>query len=138
MKTDSANDHYPRALSFPAFVSGGNGDDDVSVLKRAVARLFLTRSRHATPSFPMACREAAARPIIEAMVVSPYKVDDYGRPRTLSRLEILLHAMAWPVVIAVVIGYGLAISFTVIHNPSTLQLREKIAQSQLASQELEP
>jgi hypothetical protein len=117
-------------LPLPVFFSGGAGDDDggVSVLKRVVARLSSMRP---------------ARITFSSRAVSPYSVDDYGRPRLLSRMETFLHAIAWPVIIAVIVGYGLAISFVALEK--THQLRNVViqaqrapAQSQVVSEELEP
>jgi hypothetical protein len=49
---------------------------------------------------------------------SRYKKDAFGRPRPLSSLENLLHAIAWPVVIGVTIGYALAIALVALQDAS--------------------
>jgi len=118
MKNHSSTDNYHEALPFSPFVTGA---DDDSVLKKAVLRLLSKNSRQITPSPRTADREIAARPIAEQRVVSRYHLNDYGHPRVLAEWEVILHALAWPVMIGVVIGFGLAISLIVIHNPSTLQ-----------------
>ena len=139
MKNHPTNDNYQKTLSFSPFVSGGDaGAGDVSVLKKAVLRLFSKSLRRIMPSPRTADREAAARPIIDPSVVSRYDVDDFGRPRILSKWEVILHALAWPAVAGVVIGFGLVISLIVIHNSSALEPREKAGQLQIASKEVEP
>jgi hypothetical protein len=133
MNNHPISDNYNQTLPFSPF---GNG---ASVLKMPVSRLSSKNLRQVVSSPRKAHRQATAEPIAEWRVVSPYHVDDYGRPRILSRLEVTLYALAWPVVIAVVIGYGLAISFVVIRNPSVLQPQQKTTQAQqFASQEIEP
>ena len=137
MKNYPSNDPYPKTLSFSSFVSDGGADNnDASVLKKVVALLLSKRWHQITASPRTARREAA--PIIEPSVVSRYKVDDYGRPRILSKAEIIFYDVARWTVIAVVIGYGLAIALVVIHNSSALKPQEKVSQQQVALQEVEP
>ena len=137
MNNPPSNDPYQKTFSFSSFVSdSGVGNDEVSILKKAVMLLLSKRSRQIASSAQMAHREAT--PIIEPSVVSRYKVDDFGRPRTLSKCEVILHTMAWPAVIAVVIGYGLTIFLVVIHNSSALKSQEKVSQPQVAFQQEEP
>jgi hypothetical protein len=136
---NNSNDPYPKTLSFSAFDSDADaGIDEVFVLKKAVVLLLSKRSRQIASSPGMACWEAIASPIIEPSVVSRYKVDDFGRLRTLSKAEIIVHSVARWMVIAVVIGYGLAISLVVIHNSSALKSQEKVSQPHVAFQEEEP
>jgi len=137
MTNPSSNDNFPKTLSFFPFVSDGGADDEVPVLKQVVVRLLSKRASQIASSPRPAHRETA--PIIEPCVVSRYKVDDYGRPRILSKAEIIIHDAARWTVIAVIIGYALAISLVVIHNPSMLQPQQKATQAQeFALQELEP
>jgi hypothetical protein len=55
-------------------------------------------------------REAVELPFIEPMIKCRYSVDDFGRPRILSRFEAMLYALARPVVLGVILGYGVAIA----------------------------
>jgi hypothetical protein len=137
---NNSNDNYQKTLSFSSFFSGNGGDDnDISILKKAAERLLSKRARHIAPSLRTTRCEAVASPVIEPSVVSPYKVDDYGRPRILSNAEIVLHDVARWTVIAVMIGYGLAIALVAIQNFSALQPRQVASQPrQVASQETEP
>ena len=77
----------------------------------------------------------SAPSLADRRVVSRYHVDVYGRPRILSRWEIILHALAWPVVVGVLIGYMLAISLFVIHNFSMLKMQKTAAKPPVESQE---
>ena len=140
MTNPSSNDNFPKTLSFFPFVSdGGVDNNDASVLKQVIVRLLSKRARQITSFSWTAHREVAAGTIIEQRALSPYHVDDFGRPRILSKAEIFIHDVARWTVIAVVIGYALAISFVVIHNPSALQPQQKATQAhQFASQEVEP
>ena len=135
MKNHPANDPYPKTLSFSPFVSG---TDDVSVLKKAVLRLLPKSSRQIMPPPGTANREAAARSIFKWNAVSRYDVDAYGRPRILSKWEVIFHALAWPVVAGSVIGFGLAIFLVAVQDPSPLKPQEKSGQPQVALQEVEP
>jgi len=135
---NNSNGRYQKALSFSSFFSGGGADDEVPVLKKAVMRVLSKETRPIAFS-PRATHREEARPVIEPSIVSRYKVDDYGRPRILSKAEIIIHDVARWTVIAVVIGYGLAISIVVIHNSSVRQPQQKTTQAQqFASQEIEP
>ena len=139
MKNHPANDPSPKTLSFsPLVPAGGEGNGDASVLKKVVLRLFSKSSRQIMPPPRTVDREAAASPIFKWNAVSRYDVDAYGRPRVLSKWEIILHGLAWPAVAGVVIGFGLAIALLVIQNPSTLDARESAGQPQVALQEVAP
>jgi hypothetical protein len=139
MNNSSSNDNFPKTLSFFPFVSdGGVDNNDTSVMKRVTVRLLSKRARQVAPFSWTARREASASPIVERRALSPYHVDDYGRPRILSKAEIFIHDVARWTVIAVVIGYALAIALVVIHNSSALKPHEKINKPQVALQEVEP
>jgi len=133
MNNYPSNDNGRETLSFSTFVShtnvvsgtGGDNNDD-SALKKAIEQLF---SAH---------QKTAPSPLFKWNAVSRHEVNAYGRPRILSKWEVILHALALPVVIGVVIGYGLAISVLALHNPSTFQPRDKAGQSQVASLEVVP
>ncbi len=135
MKNHPANDPYPKTVSLSLFASVA---DDVSVLNKTVLRLFAKSSRQAMPTPRPASREAAASSLFKWNAVSPYDVDAYGRPRILSRWEVVLHALAWPTVAGVAIGFGLAIALLAIDNSSTLKEREKAGQTHVESQEAAP
>jgi len=140
MQNHPSNDNYEQMLSFSPSVRGvdaGIGDD--SVLKTKVMRLFSKSLRRIRPSSRTADREfIAAEPLAEPRVVSRYHVDTYGRPRILSKWEITLHALAWPVVVAVACSFGLAIFVLAAHNSSTLKPQESASQSLVESQEAAP
>jgi hypothetical protein len=132
MNNHPLSDNYNQTLPFSTF--GGDG----SVSRKAVLWLSSKSLRPNEPSLDTAHRAAAAEPVAELRVVSRYHVDIYGRPRILSKLEVTLYALARPVVIGVVIGFGLAISLLAIHNPSTLNPHETTGQSSVTSLETEP
>lgn len=139
MKNHPSNDNHQRTLSFSPSVSGVDaGISAGSVLKTKVVRLFSKSLRRIMPSSRTAGREAAAKPIIEQRVVSRYHFDDYGHPRILSEWQIILHALAWPVLVGVVIGFALAISLLLIHHPSTPKPQESASQPQVTGQEEAP
>ena len=64
--------------------------------------------------------------------------DENRKPGILSELEVILHALAWPVMIGVVIGYSLAISLVVMGNFSSERPQEKADQPYVTSLEVEP
>jgi hypothetical protein len=70
--------------------------------------------------------------------VSRHPIDIYGQPRILARWEGILYALAWPVVVGVVIGFGLIIALLVIRDPSTSQSQKKAGESRVASLEAAP
>jgi hypothetical protein len=59
----------------------------------------------------------------ETLVINPYECDFYGQPRLLSQWEIIAYALARPVLIGVVLGFGLAISLHFF--PPTSSAQEK-------------
>ena len=131
MKNHPANDPYPKTLSYSPFVSG---TDDFSVLKKAVLRLFPKSSRRIIPSPRTADREAAAASsIFKWNAVSRYDVGVYGQPRILSKWEVILHALAWPAIAGVVIGFGVVIAPLVIHNSAAPKPQESAGQPQVAA-----
>jgi hypothetical protein len=116
-----SNNYHPAFPFSPFGPDAGFGSGyDASVFKREVVQV----SSHRT-----ADREAAADPIVDQRVVSRYDNDVYGRPRILSRWEVILHALAWPVVIGMSIGYILVISLFVVHNFSTLKAPVKLEEA---------
>jgi hypothetical protein len=136
VKNHSSNDSAYEALPFSPFTHGiGAGDGAVFLLERAVSRLGAKGSQQIMPSFQRADRQAVARPIVPRRVVSRYDVDLYGRPRILSPLEATLHALAWPVMLGVAIGFGIAIGAIAIHNTSKLPSQEKADARQVTPHE---
>ncbi len=69
--------------------------------------------------------------------VCRYEPDMYGRPRVLSRWEAVLHSIARPVVVAVVIGYGLAILLIATQHAQKFVPTTKTTQSHIESKEIE-
>ena len=139
MNNHPLSDNYNQTLPFSPFVSGAGVDvGDASVSRRAVLWFSSKTSRQIEPTLDPALREAIDRPIIEPVVVSRYHVDVYGRPRILSKWEVILHALAWPVMFGVVIGYSLAISLVVMGNFSSERPQEKADQPYVTSLEVEP
>jgi len=139
MKNHPSNDHYQKTLSFFRFASGdGMGSDDVSVLRMWLVRLLSKSLPRLLSSSRTAHREAAFGPIFEWNAVSRYDVDDYGRPRILSRWEVILHALALPAIAGVMIGFGLAIALLAVHNDSTPKPQGKVSQPQVAFLDAEP
>lgn len=134
MENHPANDNYQKTLSFSP-CGAGMCVGDVPFFKKMILRLFLKSSRQIMPSSKTIHREATARSIFKCNAASPYEVDDFGQPRILSRWEVILYALAWPAVIGVVIGFGVAIALLVIHNSSRLEPQESASQSQVGLQE---
>ena len=133
------NSNSQKMLSFSPFISNAReANGDASVFKKAVANLFSGRARHSTDSPRTPHWETTPRPVIEPSVVSPYHVDDYGRPRILSKAEIIAHDVARMALIAAVIGYSLMIALAAIHNFSAPNPQENDRQPQVVPQEVEP
>jgi len=74
-----------------------------------------------TPPSCEASRVASAIPAIEPVIVSPYEVDDFGRPRILSKFEVAFHSLAWRVVVGLLIGVGLAAGLLAVQKAVTPQ-----------------
>jgi len=62
--------------------------------------------------------QTVSGPAAEPKLVSLYHADVYGRPRVLSRPEVILHAMARPVIIGVALGFAVAIAMLAHHQSS--------------------
>jgi hypothetical protein len=65
----------------------------------------------------------ARKSLFEQRIVSHRRVDHYGRPRALSRLEILSHTLAWSAVIGAVIGFALIALFLVFNHPLVFEAK---------------
>ena len=61
--------------------------------------------------------------------------DENRKPGILSELEVILHALAWPVVIGVAIGFGVLISLLPVRIDSTLKLQKRGGHVVVISQE---
>jgi len=72
--------------------------------------------------------EASVEPIAKLRIESRHDTDDYGRPRILSKWEAVLHALAWPILIGVILGYGLSISLAVVHAAAGPERQAKSSQ----------
>jgi len=75
------------------------------------------------------------RVLVKPTARSRYDVDVYGQPRILSKWEVILYAVARPLVIGVIIGYGLAISVVAVRESSPHELQAKAGPSQVKSLE---
>jgi hypothetical protein len=120
MNHHPTNSNYPKTFPFSPFVSGANKSvGSASDWKRTVGQLLSKRTRPAPPSRPL----------------SRYELNVYGCPRVLSRWEVIVQALAWPVLVGVVIGYGLAISLVAIHDSSMSAPQSKASPSLVEAQE---
>ena len=138
MKTHPSKDGYQETLSFSSAVAGVGmsvGVNHASVWKAAVLRWCSKTFGLAARPPETEDREETAGPVFESTVLSRYEVDDYGQPRPLSKVERLLHALAWPVVAGAVIGFGLGVALLAFHASSALPPPEKSNPPQVALQE---
>jgi hypothetical protein len=139
MNTIPSNNQGQEMLSFSPFVSNaGEGGGNASNLKTNVMRVLSGNGPQLTPSSPSDSPDAASQSIFNTPVVSKHSVDVYGRPRTLTGWEVTLQVLAWPTVIGVALGFGLAISLLAIHTPSSLNPSQKPSLPQVTSLEAAP
>jgi hypothetical protein len=85
--------------------------------------------------FPVSWIKALLR--AELRRASRYHVDAYGRPRPLSRREVILHGLAWPVMIGVIIGYCVAITVAAVHHVGTVGSQAQTILAPVTNQETE-
>jgi hypothetical protein len=112
MQSQSACNSFPISAPTPASDSIGRQDKRGAARNVAALRLIVKLFRRIfSPSYIMV-RES----VTSVKVLSRYDADVYGQPRVLSRLEVVLHAVAWPIIIGVLIGFGLAISALSFHH----------------------
>jgi hypothetical protein len=141
MNPQPANDNYPRTLPFAAFgsvASTGGGNDDDSFWKDLVLWFSSKSPRQVKRACQSAKRKMASSSMIERHSVCRYSVDLYGRPRILSDWEAILHALAWPAIIGVIIGFSLAISLVILHSPSPISAQQQPKPTWMASLESSP
>ena len=81
----------------------------------------LSTSEHGRPLFREAARSVIEIPGLGPIIVSPYEVDDFGRPRILSKFEVAFHSLAWRVVVGLLIGVGLAAGLLAVQKAVTPQ-----------------
>ena len=101
----SIND-YQETLPFPTFGSGtGENSGLKTKVMQSVGKLFF---RFASAD-GTAKGQGVERFVAEPVVLSQYHVDDFGRPRALTKLEAALHALAWPAICVVILSVALAV-----------------------------
>ncbi len=67
-----------------------------------------------------------------------YDCDVYGRPRFLSRYEVMLHGLARPVALGVILGYCLTISVVAAHDYGLLNFQAKIQRAHATARRTAP
>ena len=78
---------------------------------------------------------AASKSLFAQRIVSRHHIDPYGRPRILSRGEMVLRVLAWSTVIGMAIGFGLVILFFLLSHPVALKAQATAGPAWIASQE---
>jgi len=140
MKNDFPIQHHEQAFAFSTFFAGDNSESGgarkATISKMPRLGAYSEKLSEAMPSARTTPLEATADPVIESGIESRYDLDDFGNPRILTRWEATLHAVAWPVVLGVALGYGLIIFVFAYHdNFSNLKLQGKAIQAQVVWQD---
>ncbi len=111
------------------------GGEGISVWKKSASRRR-AKSLRSLKSFFRKVGAGAGRPILDGDLVSRGQVDDFGQPRVLSSLEVVLHRVARLAVIGTVIGFALAILLLARQTaPSAGPTRPNTTQVQAAREE---
>jgi hypothetical protein len=107
MEMNQPSSSDPSRAPFPF---GAGRDIGAAIFKLPLLQLVLRNIRTMPPPGQEDEPEVFEQPVVEPVILSRYGVDDFGRPRILSPLEVMLFALARPVVLAVTPGFGVAIA----------------------------
>jgi hypothetical protein len=138
MNNTPSHNNGHETLFVGSFLPSFGWEGGFSALEAKLLRGLSQSLRRILPSCQHERLRIFVHSILSRRVVNRYSLDVYGQPRILTGWKAILYSLAWPTVIGVSIGFGLAISLAVIHTTPFATSQQKHRSQQIAALEIVP